>query len=91
MFLAVNLVTQTAMHLIFAWNIPIAGAHPFYYALLFVPSELVICAVESTAYALLLWEKETNERVGCALAANITSAALGYFPLHLLYDFLTSL
>lgn len=90
-FLAVNVVTQTAMHLIFAWSIPIAGTHPFYYALLFVPSELVICTVESAAYALLLAEHDRRRRVKFAILANITSAVLGYFPLHLLYDFLTSM
>lgn len=90
-FLAVNVVTQTAMHLIFAWNIPIAGSHPLYYALLFVPSEVVICAVEATAYARLLQEHDRKRRVRYALAANIVSAVLGYFPLHMLYRFLTSL
>ena len=87
-FLAVNVATQTVMHLIFAWNIPIAGSHPLYYALLFVPSEVVICMVESAAYALLLTEHDRPRRVKYAVLANITSAVLGYFPLHLLYEFL---
>lgn len=90
-FLAVNVVTQTAMHLIFAWGIPIAGTHPLYYALLFVPSELVICAAEAAAYAFLLREHDRGRRVRYAILANIISAVLGYFPLHLLYDFLTNL
>lgn len=90
-FLAVNVVTQTVMHLVFAWNIPIAGSHPLYYALLFVPSEVVICAVEATSYARLLQEHNRKRRVWYAIAANIVSAVLGYFPLHMLYRFLTSL
>lgn len=90
-FFAVNIVTQTVMHLMFAWNIPIAGSHPFYYALLFIPSEVVICAVEAAAYALLLQEHDRSKRVKYAILANVISAVLGYFPLHMLYGFLTSL
>lgn len=90
-FLAVNVVTQTAMHLIFAWNIPIAGSHPLYYALLFIPSEVVICAVEAVAYVRLLKEQDRRRRVRYAITSNVVSAVLGYFPLHLLYDFLKSL
>lgn len=88
-FLAVNGATQLAMHLIFGWTIPGVGVHPSYYVLLFVPSEVVIIAIEAAAYGLLLREKDSGERVGYALLANVTSAALGYFPLHWLYDTLT--
>ena len=90
-FLAVNTATQAVLHLVFAWNIPIAGTHPLFYAIVFVPSELVICAVEAAAYALLLRERTRKQRAGYAVLANVASAVLGYFPLHLLYGFLTSL
>lgn len=90
-FLAVNAATQLALHLIFAWNIPIAGTHPLFYAIVFVPSELVICAVEAVAYGWLLKEHDRHQRVGYAILANVISAVLGYFPLHLLYDFLKKL
>lgn len=90
-FLAVNAATQTALHALFSLPIVLAAAHPLYYAVVFVPSELVICAAESIAYALLLKEHDRYQRVGYAILANVTSAVLGYFPLHLLHDFLKSL
>ncbi len=90
-FLAVNAATQVGLHLVFAGLIPLAGFHPIHYAMVFVPAELAICLVEALAYALLLKEQERRRRVGYAVLANITSAVLGYFPLHLLYDFLKSM
>lgn len=90
-FLAVNVATQVGLHLIFAWNIPIAGTNPLSYALLFIPSELVICVVEAAAYVLLLKEHNRRQRIGYAVLSNAASAVLGYFPLHLLYGFLKSL
>lgn len=90
-FLAANAVTQLALHLFLSTPIVLAARHPTYYAVVFVPSELVICLVESVTYAWLLKEHDRYQRVGYAVLANIVSAVLGYFPLHLLYDFLMKL
>lgn len=90
-FLAVNVVTQAALHLFLSTPIVLAAEHPLYYAVIFVPTELVICLVEAAAYALLLKEHDRYQRIGYAVLANVTSAVLGYFPLHLLYDLLKSL
>lgn len=90
-FLIVNAVTQLGLHLLFSMPVVLAGEHPLYYAVVFIPAELVICLVESIAYNLLLKEYDRHQRIGYAVLANITSAVLGYFPLHLLYDFLKAL
>lgn len=90
-FLAVNAATQTALHLFLSTPIVLAAQHPLYYAVVFAPAELVICAVEAAAYALLLKEHDRYQRIGYAVLANVTSAVLGYFPLHLLYGFLKSM
>lgn len=90
-FLIVNTATQLALHLFLSTPIVLAAQHPLYYAVVFVPAELVICLIESAAYALLLKEHDRYQRIGYAVLANFTSAVLGYFPLHLLYDFLKSL
>ena len=90
-FLAANVVTQLALHLFLSTPIVLAAQHPTYYAVVFIPSEIAICAAEAIAYAVLLREKQTGARVWYAIAANLTSAVLGYFPLHLLYDFLMKL
>ena len=90
-FLAVNTATQTALHLFVSTPIMLSAEHPFYYAVVFVPAEVVICTVEAVAYNYILQESSGRRRIGYAFAANIISAALGYFPLHLLYGFLKSL
>lgn len=89
--LIVNTATQLALHLFLSTPIILAAQHPLYYAVVFGPAELVICLIESTAYARLLREYDRYQRIGYAVLANITSAVLGYFPLHLLYNFLKNL
>ena len=90
-FLTVNAATQLALHLFLSTPIVLAAQNPLYYSVLFVPAELIICLTESAAYALLLKEYDRYQRIGYAVLANVTSAVLGYFPFHLLYDFLKSL
>lgn len=90
-FLTVNAATQLALHLFLSTPIVLAAQNPLYYSVLFVPAELVICLTESAAYALLLKECDHYQRIGYAVLANVISAVLGYFPFHLLYDFLKSL
>lgn len=90
-FLIINAATQLALHLFLSTPIVLAARHPLYYAVVFVPAELVICLIESTAYAMLLKEHDRYQRIGYAVLANVTSAILGYFPLHLLYNFLKCL
>ncbi len=90
-FLAVNAVTQVGLHLAVGSMLAEAGWHFLNYSLTILIPELVIWAAEAAAYALLLRERTRARRIGYALAANIASFVLGYFPLHLLYDFLKSL
>lgn len=90
-FLAVNAATQTGLHLAVGSMLAEAGWHFLNYSLTILIPELVIWAAEAAAYALLLRERTRARRIGYALAANIASFVLGYFPLHLLYDFLKSL
>lgn len=90
-FLAANAATQLGLHLVLSSNLLIAGTHPLFYAIVFVPAEVVIILVEAAAYARLIREWDRWQRVGCAVLSNVVSAAAGYFPLHLLYGFLTSL
>lgn len=90
-FLIVNTVTQTGLHLAAGTSIALSGWHFLNYALVTILPELVIWAVEAAAFACLLQESGRYRRIGCAIAANIASFALGYFPLHLLYSFLKSL
>lgn len=90
-FLAVNTATQLALHLVTGAALSMAGWHFLNYFLTIILQELVIWAVEAAAFALLIREHDRHQRVGCAVLANIISFALGYFPLHLLYDFLRSL
>lgn len=90
-FLTVNTATQLALHLFLSTPIVLAAQHPLYYAVVFVPAELVICMIESAAYVLLLNEEDRYQRIGYAVLANASSTILGYFPLHLLYNFLKSL
>lgn len=90
-FLVVNIVTQTGLHLAIGTSMALSGWHFLNYTLITILPELVIWAVEAAAYACLVQERSRGRRVGYAFAANIASFALGYFPLHLLYDFLRSL
>ena len=90
-FLLVNTVTQTGLHLAVGSTLAEAGWHFLNYSLTILIPELVIWAAEAAAYALLLKEHDRSRRIGYALAANIASFVLGYFPLHLLYNFLKSL
>ena len=90
-FLLVNTVTQTGLHLAVGSTLAEAGWHFLNYSLTILIPELVIWAAEAAAYALLLKEHDRYQRIGYALAANIVSFVLGYFPLHLLYGFLKSL
>lgn len=90
-FLAANVVTQAGLHLATGAMLARAGWHFLNYALTILLPELVIWALEAAAYSLLLREHPRGRRVGYALTANIASFVLGYFPLHLLYDFLKSL
>ena len=90
-FLAVNIITQVGLHLAVGSMLAEAGWHFLNYSLTILIPELVIWAAEAAAYALLLRERTRARRVGYALAANIASFVLGYFPLHLLYDFLKNL
>lgn len=90
-FLAVNAVTQVGLHLAVGSMLAEAGWHFLNYSLTILIPELVIWAAEAAAYALLLRERTRARRIGYALAANIASFVLGYFPLHLLYDFLKNL
>lgn len=90
-FLTVNLVTQFGLHLAAGVSISLSGWHFLNYFFIAILPELVIWAIEAAAFSYLLQERGRYQRIGCALAANIVSFALGYFPLHLLYDFLRSL
>lgn len=90
-FLLVNTATQTGLHLAVGSTLAEAGWHFLNYSLTILIPELVIWAAEAAAYALLLKEHDRSRRIGYALAANIASFVLGYFPLHLLYNFLKSL
>lgn len=90
-FLIVNAVTQTGLHLVMGAMLAQAGWHFLNYALTILIPELVIWAAEALAYAFLLKERTRTQRIGYALAANLASFVLGYFPLHLLYDFLKGL
>lgn len=90
-FLIVNAVTQTGLHLVMGAMLAQAGWHFLNYALTILIPELVIWAAEAAAYALLVREHDRYQRIGYALAANLASFVLGYFPLHLLYDFLKGL
>lgn len=90
-FLVVNTVTQTGLHLAAGTSIALSGWHFLNYALISILPELVIWPIEAAAFAHLLQESDRYHRIGCALVANIASFGLGYFPLHLLYDFLRSL
>lgn len=90
-FVVVNVVTQIGLHLAVGTTISRSGWYfPSYFFLLLIP-ELVIWAVEAAAYAALLQEHSRRRRISCALLANIVSFVLGFFPLHLLYDFLKAL
>lgn len=90
-FLLVNAATQTGLHLAVGSTLTQAGWHFLNYFLTILIPELVIWAAEAAAYALLVSEHNRRKRIGYALAANIASFVLGYFPLHLLYGFLKSL
>lgn len=90
-FLAVNVATQLALHLVTGVALSMAGWHFLNYFLTIILQELVIWAVEAVVFARLIQEHDRYQRVGCAVLANIASFVLGYFPLHLLYDFLRSL
>ena len=90
-FLAVNTLTQVGLHIAIGSMLAESGWHFLNYSLTILIPELVIWAVEAAAYACLVRERSRGRRVGYAFAANIASFVLGYFPLHLLYDFLKSL
>lgn len=90
-FLAVNTLTQVGLHIAIGSMLAESGWHFLNYSLTILIPELVIWAVEAAAYACLVRERSCGRRVGYAFAANIASFVLGYFPLHLLYDFLKSL
>ena len=90
-FLAVNTATQVGLHLAVGSILPQAGWHFLNYTLTILIPELIVWMAEAAAYAFLLREHSRGRRVGYAFAANFASFVLGYFPLHLLYDFLRSL
>lgn len=90
-FLIINFVTQIGLHLAVGVSMSLSGWHFLNYFFITILPELVIWAIEAVAFASLIQELDRKQRVVCAMLANITSFALGYFPLHLLYDFLRSL
>lgn len=90
-FLAVNAATQAGLHLVTGAALAQAGGHFLNYFLTIIVQELAIWALEAAVFAAFLRERSKGRRVGCALAANIASFVLGYFPLHLLYGFLRGL
>ena len=90
-FLLANTVTQAGLHIAAGAMLAEAGWHFLNYTLTILIPELAIWGAEALAYALLVQERTRARRVGYAFAANIASFVLGYFPLHLLYNFLRSL
>ena len=90
-FAAVNVFTQICLHLAVGPTMTISGWHFLNYFLLMLIPELIIWAAEAAAYAALLREHGRSRRIGYALLANAVSFAVGFVPLHLLYDFLRSL
>ena len=86
-FLAVNLVTQAALHILLGSAILSVGAHYLYYLLL-LPVEILIWLAEAVAYGLLLREQKPGRRVGYALCANLASYAAGFLPLYLIAQLL---
>lgn len=79
-FLAVNVLTQLALH-IFCGNVLLfAGSHFLLYALFLLIPELVIWAAEAAAFALLFRERTVGRRIGYAVCANAVSFILGYVP-----------
>ena len=82
-FLAVNLVTQAALHILLGSAILAVGAHALYYLML-LPAEVLIWLAEAVAYGLLLRDQKPGRRVGYALCANLASYAVGFLPLHLI-------
>ena len=87
----INFVTQIGLHLAVGVSMSLSGWHFLNYFFITILPELVIWAIEAVAFASLIQELDRKQRVVCAMLANITSFTLGYFPLHLLYDFLRSL
>ncbi|MBD5133940.1 MAG: hypothetical protein HDT38_05660 [Clostridiales bacterium] len=90
-FVVVNIITQTGLHLAVGATLTMSGWHFLNYFLLMIIPEAIIWAVEAALYAALLQEHGRRRRVGYALLANLASFAAGFVPLHLLYDFLKSL
>lgn len=87
-FLIVNLVTQTGLHLWAAEYLVVNGSSAFQYmALLMV--ELPILVVELVVYVFLLKEHSRLRRAAYAACANVASYAVGYFPLHWTVEFLS--
>ena len=82
-FLAVNLTTQAALHILLGSAILAVGTHSLYYLML-LPVEALIWLAEAVVYGLLLREQKPGRRVGYALCANLASYAAGFFPLHLI-------
>ena len=93
-FLAVNLVTQFALHLVCAamgvGTIMNFFWYWLFYLFLLIP-EVVIWCVEAAVYAFAATEGRRGRRIGYAFAANIASYALTFLPLHLLYEPFTRL
>ena len=91
-FLLVNLVTQVGLHLVCNGQVLAATQGSFhYYLLLMALPELVILAVETVAYQVLLREHTHGRRAGYALCANLASFLIGFLPVHLLSSLLTGL
>ena len=77
-FLAVNLATQGALAVFLSVNIIRDGAG-FWSMLGFIPSEIIIAAVEAGLFRLLLKGHSKGRAVVYGLTANMASAVIGWF------------
>ena len=89
-FLLVNLITQGALALYFSIS-AVKNGVGILYILLLVPAELVILVVETIAFRRLLTGCSRGKAAGYAIAANITSAVLGFLLMEPVWRFVVSI
>lgn len=88
-FFGVNLATQLLLTGIMTSTLVSSGLLTAY--LILLPLELVILAVEMTAYAFLLRGVSKARRIAYAAAANVASAAAGFFLIGIADSFINIL
>lgn len=89
-FLAVNLITQGALAAILSVNALHHGVGWGYFSL-FVIAEIAVIVIESIAYTLRLKEHGKGRAVTYAVAANLASAAMGWFLSEPVWRFVVSI